>query len=170
MGSRTLILMVLLPRVFCFNLSASLISDCIHCVRNLDHTYYKIKWAVSSNETFACRSSAMLISRFAVSVETACNEEDCARVHGSSDSTIVRKYWYFACNHNSGTNRHGKMVKIVRDYVEIVFLSLLCGVLVLKKQMLLGCIKKRSARFCMSNDTEVPLELTQESPHNSNKC
>jgi len=151
------ILIFLFGEGICLQLNTSSVhSDCLKCVKAPYHTCYKIKWTTSSTPVFACRASAMFVSRFALSVETACIEEDCNALDSVLDGLRERRMWYFSCHHHPVNRlRHEKLVKIVRDYVEIIFLGILCGVLVLKKQMLLRCIKKRSLRLCPDNDQQI---------------
>jgi hypothetical protein len=118
--------------------------DCLACIRKEHHTFYKVIWAAAAPTDYVCRSAGTLISKFGHIVDSACDEMDCQNISSRPLLRNSRRYDYFDCRLQETIetkNRHAKLVQIIRDYLEIILMSIVCGILVLKKKILLQCIK-----------------------------
>jgi hypothetical protein len=119
-------------------------NDCLSCIKRDRHTFYKVVWSTSAPAEYVCRSSGTLISKFGYVVDSACDEMDCANITTRLHLRHSRRYGYFDCRLQETvetSNHHSKIIHIIRDYLEILLMSIVCGILVLKKKLLIQCIK-----------------------------
>jgi hypothetical protein len=164
---------ILISVVFIMRVAANrtVEQECLECVNEKKMTFYKTVWASKDPSEYSCRKYAYSVSTFGYVVDTACIESECQNITLRPLLHNSRRYGYFYCQTQQivdSSNHHAKVVQTVRDYLEIVLLSVVCGILVLKKQLLIDCIKshrRNQASNCIQveDDMESTRLLTRNS-------
>jgi hypothetical protein len=118
---------------------------CRHCTADGTKMYLKIIYQPLSSPEFVCRSSAVLISKFGIIVDRSCRPDQCENIFSRPITRTFSKL-ELACMdiEDSTTSYHFQILTIVREYLEIILMSTILGLLLLKKSILETCIKKRT--------------------------
>lgn len=145
--------------------SSTVQEECEKCIAKPDHAFYKIIWSVSAPTEYVCRSNANLISKFGYVVDSACDQESCGNLSTRPLLRHGRRYGYFDCKLQDTvetSNHHARIVAVVRDYLEIFLMSIVCAILVLKKRILLECINSHRSRNNNTDNMSDIYEATTE--------
>jgi hypothetical protein len=136
------------------NNSSVIEADCRNCTADGTKMYLKILYQPMSSPEYVCRSSAILISKFGFIVDRSCRPDQCT---GISTRPITRAFskLELACMdiEASTTSYHHQVLTIVKDYLEITFISTILALLLLKKSILEHCVRKRIGKTS-STDVE----------------
>lgn len=158
-----LLIFVLIARTLA---STSVQEECEKCIAKSDHAFYKIIWSVSAPTEYICRSNANLISKFGYVVDSACDQEACGNLSIRPLLRHGRRYGYYDCRKQETietSNHHATIVAVIRDYLEILLMSIVCAILVLKKRILLECINShRQSNKAESENLQVSSECRDD--------
>jgi hypothetical protein len=141
------------------NVTSEVEDNCMVCVETPKHTYYKIIWNPTGPAEYVCRTTATLVSKFGYIVDSACDKNGCMNISSRPLLRNSRRYGYFDCNYKETapiSNHHAKLVQIIRDYLEIFLMSIVCAILVLKKKILMECINSHRDKPDSGQDSGDP--------------
>jgi hypothetical protein len=151
------ILILIVSQALGLQNASSLVEDeCNTCILNNQLTFYKIFWSINNPAEYTCRSSATLVSKFGYVVDSACDSVGCANISHRPLLGNSRRYGYFDCRLQETvetSNHHAKIVQIIRDYLEIFLMSIVCAILVLKKRLLVDCIQSHRNAASLSHQS-----------------
>jgi len=130
--------------------------DCQNCTANGTAVFLKIKFSPSSKPLYACKESTFLISRFGLIVDHSCKPSQCERID-SRPITRTSTFMDFECESPNGktTNFHQQILSIVKDYLEICFMSVVLALLVIKKALYTKCFEKNINEMLGINNVKL---------------
>jgi hypothetical protein len=122
----------------------SIEDKCKTCVQDGNQVYYRVMFSPYVQSDFICRPSSALVSKFGYVVDSACDDIACKNI---SYRPLLRNSYrqgYFDCRLNSEVpaKEHSPIVQLVRDYLELLLLGIMCTLLVLKKKLLTECVNR----------------------------
>jgi len=120
--------------------------ECKSCTANKSRVYLKSIWLSNMPASFTCRESFSLASKFGIIVDRACVPEECNGIYHRPimESFGSKSIHCLQLNFNQEQQDHTEppsnslheIIKMVRDYMEIIFISVVLALLLLKKKML----------------------------------
>jgi hypothetical protein len=119
--------------------------DCVKCTEDGNQVYYRVMFSPYVQSDFICRPSSALVSKFGYIVDSACDANSCRNISYRPLLKENYRYGYFDCRLDRSVPRqieNFSLVQLVRDYLEILLLSVMCGLLLLKKKLLTECVDK----------------------------
>jgi hypothetical protein len=141
--------------------------NCVKCTADGNQVYYRVMFSPYVQSDFICRPSSALVSKFGYIVDSACDANSCRNISYRPLLKESYRYGYFDCRMDRTVPRQTEdfsLIQIVRDYLEILLLSIMCGLLLLKKKLLTECVEKhlspKEERAIVADKRSGPLPLT----------
>jgi hypothetical protein len=106
---------------------------CVKCVENGTAAFIKLVWIPTANPEYFCRENPHLVSKFGIVVERVCDQIECVGIHGRPIMQAFSRH-ELSCRNDRGidyiTNSdHLYVLELVRDYIEILFMTFIVCVM-----------------------------------------
>jgi len=132
-------------------------NSCFNCTTDGQKVFLKVMFAPFAKAKFICRKSALLASQFGAVVDRACREDQCKAIDTRPITrTFVGNELSCIEEEDVGLPSNGqKVVSLIREYLEIVFMLSIMGLLFVKKSMIQGCVNNRLLGWFGFEKTDV---------------
>jgi len=121
---------------------------CEECTENNGTAFLKIIHSAYSHPEYVCRQSTKLVSKYGIIVDHSCKPSECINI---TTRPISRSFgrMEIICDQSEEEqlSTHRLTIVMLKDYLEIIFLSCFLGLLLLKKSLFEQCLKKKLFGF-----------------------
>jgi len=133
--------------------------DCRQCTANGTQVFVKLIVEPIYQAEYVCKSSAILVSKFGIVVDRICHPTECKNITTRPISRTFSRYDLF-CDHveTESGSFHATILEIIKNYLEILLMSTIFALLVLKKSILEKCLKKRTLTFFKHSSRDQQVE------------
>jgi len=132
--------------------SRSIEEECKSCTAEGNKMFIKILHSPFSRAKYVCRDSALLLSKFGIVADRSCSPEQCKNI---TNRPVMRTFsWFevfFEDSDFSANSNHIQVLTIIKDYLEILLVSIMIGRLLLKKSILETGFKKNLKSFSVQH-------------------
>jgi len=149
----------------------SIEEECKACTLEGNKMFIKIIHYPFSRAEYVCRDSALLVSKFGIIADRSCTPEQCFNITNRPVMRTFTRHELFCEDSDFSPNgNHIQILTIVKDYLEIILMSVMIGLLVLKKSLIESCFRQRfnqlfnpqkakeSRTFDVENQNSSPFE------------
>jgi hypothetical protein len=147
---------------------------CRNCTADGNKIFLKVIYQPFARAEYVCRQSATLVSKFGIIVDRSCSPAMCLNF---TARPITRSFGRLELDCSDGVEYtdHYSVITIIKDYLEIIFMSTILALILLKKSLLEKCLQKKTSSFfgvknhfdTKSDFAEPPVYGTNVSEENS---